>query len=99
MPQQFNNPANVEVHVRTTAQEIAADFPDGVDALITGVGTRGHITGCAQVLKKTWPKLQVFAVEPLASPVLSGGSPRRTRSRASAPASCRRSCRPNCSTA
>jgi len=75
MPQQFNNPANVEVHVRTTAEEIAADFPDGLDALITGVGTGGHITGCAQVLKAKWPKLKVFAVEPVASPVLSGGSP------------------------
>ncbi|WP_234193013.1 cysteine synthase A [Pseudacidovorax sp. NFM-22] len=75
MPQQFNNPANVDVHVRTTAEEIAADFPDGIDAIITGVGTGGHITGCAQVLKKKWPKLKVFAVEPVASPVLSGGSP------------------------
>jgi len=75
MPQQFNNPANVDVHVRTTAEEIAADFPDGIDAIITGVGTGGHITGCAQVLKKRWPQLKVFAVEPVASPVLSGGSP------------------------
>ncbi|MBP6896499.1 MAG: cysteine synthase A [Pseudacidovorax sp.] len=75
MPQQFNNPANVDVHVRTTAEEIAADFPGGLDAIITGVGTGGHITGCAQVLKKKWPKLKVFAVEPVASPVLSGGSP------------------------
>ncbi len=75
MPQQFNNPANVEVHERTTAEEIAADFPDGVDVLITGVGTGGHITGCARVLKKKWPKLQVFAVEPVASPVISGGAP------------------------
>ncbi|MDA7417857.1 cysteine synthase A [Xenophilus arseniciresistens] len=75
MPQQFNNPANVDVHVRTTAEEIAADFPEGVDVLITGVGTGGHITGCAQVLKKKWPKLKVYAVEPVASPVLSGGSP------------------------
>ncbi|RDI28366.1 cysteine synthase [Pseudacidovorax intermedius] len=75
MPQQFNNPANVDVHVRTTAEEIAADFPEGIDAIITGVGTGGHITGCAQVLKKKWPKLKVFAVEPVASPVLSGGSP------------------------
>ncbi|WP_225780954.1 cysteine synthase A [Xenophilus sp. Marseille-Q4582] len=75
MPQQFNNPANVAVHVRTTAEEIAADFPEGIDALITGVGTGGHITGCAQVLKKKWPKLKVYAVEPVASPVLSGGSP------------------------
>jgi cysteine synthase A len=63
------------VHVRTTAQEIAADFPDGVDALITGVGTGGHITGCAKALKAMWPKLQVFAVEPTASPVISGGKP------------------------
>ena len=64
MPQQFENPANVEVHARTTAREIAEDFPDGIDALITGVGTGGHITGCAQVLKKKWPQLKVFAVEP-----------------------------------
>jgi cysteine synthase A len=75
MPQQFNNPANVEVHARTTAEEIAADFPDGLDVLITGVGTGGHITGCARVLKKKWPKLKVFAVEPVASPVISGGAP------------------------
>ena len=75
MPQQFNNPANIDVHVRTTALEIAADFPDGIDALITGVGTGGHITGVARVLKAKWPKLQVFAVEPAASPVISGGSP------------------------
>jgi len=75
MPQQFDNPANIDVHVRTTAEEIAADFPSGVDALITGVGTGGHITGCAQVLKKMWPKLKVYAVEPSASPVISGGKP------------------------
>ena len=75
MPQQFDNPANVEVHVRTTAEEIAADFPSGIEALITGVGTGGHITGCAQVLKKMWPKLKVYAVEPAASPVISGGKP------------------------
>jgi cysteine synthase len=75
MPQQFENPANIDVHVRTTAQEIAADFPSGIDALITGVGTGGHITGCAQALKRMWPKLQVFAVEPSASPVISGGKP------------------------
>ncbi len=73
IPQQFENPANVDIHMRTTAQEILADFPDGLDAIITGVGTGGHITGCAKVLKKAWPKLQVFAVEPTASPVLSGG--------------------------
>jgi cysteine synthase A len=75
MPQQFDNPANIDVHVRTTAEEIAADFPSGVAALITGVGTGGHITGCAQVLKKMWPKLKVYAVEPTASPVISGGQP------------------------
>jgi cysteine synthase A len=75
MPQQFENPANIDVHVRTTAQEIAADFPSGIDALITGVGTGGHLTGCAQALKRMWPKLQVFAVEPSASPVISGGKP------------------------
>ncbi|MFM8900709.1 MAG: cysteine synthase A [Burkholderiales bacterium] len=75
MPQQFENPANIDVHVRTTALEIAADFPSGIDALITGVGTGGHITGCAQVLKKRWPQLKVFAVEPSASPVISGGAP------------------------
>ena len=73
MPQQFENPANIAVHVKTTAEEIARDFPEGLDALITGVGTGGHITGCARVLKKKWPKLQVFAVEPVASPVISGG--------------------------
>ena len=75
MPQQFENPANIEVHVRTTAKEILADFPDGLDVLITGVGTGGHITGCAQTLKAHWPKLKVFAVEPAASPVISGGQP------------------------
>ena len=75
MPQQFNNPANIAVHVKTTAQEILADFPEGLDVLITGVGTGGHLSGCAQVLKAAWPQLQVFAVEPVASPVISGGSP------------------------
>ena len=75
MPQQFENPANIEVHVRTTAREIAEDFPDGLDALITGVGTGGHITGCAQTLKAKWPNLKVYAVEPAASPVISGGQP------------------------
>ncbi|KQP16130.1 cysteine synthase A [Pseudorhodoferax sp. Leaf265] len=75
MPQQFENPANVEVHVRTTAQEILADFPDGLDVLITGVGTGGHLSGCARVLKEKWPQLKVFAVEPVASPVISGGAP------------------------
>lgn len=75
MPQQFENPANVAVHVRTTAEEIFADFPEGLDALITGVGTGGHLTGCAQVLKARWPNLKVYAVEPAASPVISGGAP------------------------
>jgi len=75
MPQQFNNPANVDVHVRTTAQEILADFPGGIDAIITGVGTGGHLTGTAQVLKAKFPHLKVFAVEPSASPVISGGAP------------------------
>ena len=73
MPQQFENPANVEIHRRTTALEIVNDFPEGLDYLITGVGTGGHITGCAEVLKAHFPKLRVFAVEPAASPVLSGG--------------------------
>jgi cysteine synthase A len=75
MPQQFENPANIDVHVRTTAQEILADFPEGIDALITGVGTGGHLTGTARVLKARFAKLQVFAVEPAASPVISGGTP------------------------
>jgi cysteine synthase len=76
MPQQFENPANIEVHVRTTAEEIFADFKDGPpDAIITGVGTGGHISGVARVLKPRWPALKVFAVEPVASPVISGGSP------------------------
>jgi cysteine synthase len=75
MPQQFDNPANIAVHVRTTAQEILADFADGLDYLITGVGTGGHITGVAEVLKEKFPSLKVFAVEPELSPVISGGSP------------------------
>lgn len=75
MPQQFANPANIAIHEATTAKEILADFPDGVDALVTGVGTGGHLTGCARVLKKAWPDLKVYAVEPAASPVISGGSP------------------------
>ena len=76
MPQQFENEANVEVHRRTTAQEILNDFRDSpLDLLITGVGTGGHITACAQLLKKEWPQLQVFAVEPTLSPVISGGQP------------------------
>jgi len=76
MPQQFENPANLEVHRRTTAQEILRDFAGApIDALITGVGTGGHITACAEVLRGKWPTLQVFAVEPTLSPVLSGGEP------------------------
>jgi cysteine synthase A len=75
MPQQFENETNTEVHRRFTAQEILKDFPEGFDYLITGVGTGGHITGCAEVLKKAFPRLQVFAVEPALSPVLSGGKP------------------------
>ena len=75
IPQQFENPANVDVHVRTTAQEILADFPGGIDALITGVGTGGHLSGVAKVLKAKFPQLKVFAVEPSASPVISGGAP------------------------
>jgi len=75
VPQQFDNPANIEVHAQTTAQEILEDFPEGVDVLITGVGTGGHLSGVAQVLKAKWPHLKVFAVEPAASAVLSGGTP------------------------
>lgn len=76
MPQQFENPANIDVHERTTAQEILNDFADTpLDAIITGVGTGGHISGVARVLKKAWPNLQVFAVEPVLSPVISGGQP------------------------
>ena len=74
IPMQFDNPANPEVHRRTTAQEILADFPDGLDYIVTGVGTGGHITGVAEVLKERWPGLKVYAVEPTLSPVLSGGS-------------------------
>ena len=76
MPQQFENPANVAVHVRTTAREILDDFADTpIDAMITGVGTGGHITGVAEALKPIWPKMKVFAVEPTLSPVISGGQP------------------------
>lgn len=75
VPHQFENEANVEAHRRTTAKEIVDDFPEGLDVLITGVGTGGHITACAQVLKAQWPKLKVFAVEPAKSAVLSGGPP------------------------
>ncbi len=74
-PRQFDNSANVEVHKRTTAQEILTDFPDGLDYIITGVGTGGHISGVAEVLKQKFPNLRVFAVEPESSPVLSGGEP------------------------
>jgi cysteine synthase len=76
MPQQFENPANVDVHIRTTGPEILADFADTpIDAMITGVGTGGHITGAAEFLKKYWPNMKVFAVEPTLSPVISGGQP------------------------
>lgn len=75
MPQQFDNPANVEIHRKTSAQEILNDFPEGLDYLITGVGTGGHITGVAEILKARFPDLKVFAVEPELSPVLSGGTP------------------------
>ncbi|MBY0409566.1 MAG: cysteine synthase A [Burkholderiaceae bacterium] len=75
IPQQFENPANIDVHVRTTAQEILADFPEGLDALITGVGTGGHLTGVARVLKQHFPNIKIFAVEPALSPVISGGQP------------------------
>ena len=74
-PLQFDNPANIEIHKKTTAQEIIKAFPDGLDYLITGVGTGGHITGCAQILKQHFPNLKVYAVEPEASPVISGGAP------------------------
>jgi cysteine synthase len=75
MPMQFDNEANTKAHRETTAREIIKDFPDGLDYLITGVGTGGHITGCAEVLKMKWKNLKVFAVEPNLSPVLSGGQP------------------------
>ena len=75
MPQQFENPANIDIHAGTTAQEILTDFPEGLDVLITGVGTGGHLTGCARVLKAAWPGLKVYAVEPVGSPVISGGQP------------------------
>ena len=73
MPQQFENPANIDVHVRTTAEEILRDFPEGIDYLITGVGTGGHITGVSEMLKKHWPNLKTFAVEPTKSTVIAGG--------------------------
>ncbi len=73
VPQQFDNPANIDVHVKTTAQEILKDFPNGVDYLITGVGTGGHITGVGRVLKEKFPNTKIFAVEPVLSPVISGG--------------------------
>lgn len=76
MPQQFDNPANIDVHVRTTAQEILADFADSpIDVLVTGVGTGGHLTACAEVLKGKWSELKAYAVEPTLSPVISGGQP------------------------
>jgi cysteine synthase A len=74
-PLQFENPSNIEIHKKTTAQEIIKAFPDGLDYMITGVGTGGHITGCAEILKKHYPNLKVYAVEPEASAVISGGAP------------------------
>ena len=75
MPQQFENTANPDIHSKTTAAEIIADFPEGIDYLITGVGTGGHITGVGKVLKQHFPSLKIFAVEPELSPVISGGAP------------------------
>jgi cysteine synthase len=75
MPQQFENAANIEIHKQTTAKEVLADFPEGIDYLITGVGTGGHLTGVSEVLKQKFPKLKTFAVEPAKSPVISGGTP------------------------
>ncbi|CAA9531717.1 MAG: Cysteine synthase [uncultured Segetibacter sp.] len=75
MPAQFDNPANTEIHRRTTAQEVLNDFPEGLDYLITGVGTGGHITALSEILKDKWTDLKVFAVEPALSPVISGGAP------------------------
>ena len=75
VPQQFENPANPEIHAKTTAQEILNDFPDGIDYLITGVGTGGHITGVTEILKQKFPNMKSFAVEPTDSPVISGGAP------------------------
>ncbi|KHK91310.1 cysteine synthase A [Novosphingobium malaysiense] len=76
MPQQFDNPANVDIHVKTTSREILDDFADTpIDVLITGVGTGGHLTGCAETLKKSWPEMKAYAVEPTLSPVISGGQP------------------------
>tara|TARA_R110002072_G_scaffold24747_2_gene83645 strand:- start:5117 stop:6028 length:912 start_codon:yes stop_codon:yes gene_type:complete len=74
IPQQFNNPVNSDIHRQTTAQEILSDFPEGLDYMITGVGTGGHITGCAEVLSKAFPSMQTFAVEPEKSPVIAGGA-------------------------
>ncbi|MFN8651392.1 MAG: cysteine synthase A [Gemmatimonadales bacterium] len=75
MPMQFENPANIEIHKHTTAKEILADFPEGIDVLVTGVGTGGHLTGVSEALKQRWPKLRTFAVEPAKSAVISGGAP------------------------
>lgn len=75
IPQQFENEANIDIHIKTTAQEILNDFPEGIDYFITGVGTGGHITGVSKVLKEKFPNVKVFAVEPVLSPVISGGQP------------------------
>ena len=100
MPQQFNNPANVAVHIRTTAEEIAADFPEGLDALITGVGTGGHLSGCAEVLKKRWPQLKVLRRRARRQPRHQRRQPLAPpHPRASAPASFRATCTSTSSTA
>src|SRR3954454_25182524 len=75
IPQQFDNPANIEIHARTTAQEVLNDFPEGFDYLITGVGTGGHITAVGRILKQHFPNIKIFAVEPELSPVIYGGAP------------------------
>lgn len=75
MPMQFDNPANTEIHRTTTAIEILRDFPEGLDYIIAGVGTGGHITACAEILKREFPGLRIYAVEPVLSPVISGGAP------------------------
>jgi len=75
IPSQFVNKSNPEIHKSTTAREIIQDFPEGIDYLITGVGTGGHISGCSEILKSEWPKMQTFAVEPSDSPVIGGGEP------------------------
>ena len=98
MPQQFENPSNISVHQRTTAREIRESFPEGLDVLITGVGTGGHLTGIAEALKPIMPGLKVFAVEPQKSPVISGGLPSPHRIQGIGTRSSRRTCAAMCST-